>query len=28
MNICHINQQRAHKLLFKIMEQNINYWWD
>jgi hypothetical protein len=28
MNICHINQQRAHKLLFKIMEQNILGWWD
>lgn len=28
MNICHINQQRAHKLLFKIMEQNITSWWD
>lgn len=28
MNICHINQQRAHKLLFKIIEQNINSWWD
>lgn len=28
MNICHINQQRAHKLLFKILEQNINSWWD
>lgn len=28
MNICHINQQRAHKLLFKIIEQNIEQWWD
>ena len=28
MNICHINQDRAHKLLFKIMEQNIQGWWD
>jgi hypothetical protein len=28
MNIAHINQQRAHKLLFKIMEQNILRWWD
>lgn len=28
MNIAHINQQRAHKLLFKIMEENINSWWD
>lgn len=28
MNIGHINQDRAHKLLFKIMESNINSWWD
>jgi len=28
MNICNINQDRAHKLLFKIMEQNIQRWWD
>jgi hypothetical protein len=28
MNISHINQQRAHKLLFKIMEENILGWWD
>ncbi len=28
MNICHINQKRAHKLLFKIMEENIEQWWD
>jgi hypothetical protein len=28
MNISYINQQRAHKLLFKILEQNINQWWD
>lgn len=28
MNIAHINQDRAHKLLFKILEQNINKWWD
>ena len=28
MNVAHINQQRAHKLLFKIMEQNILRWWD
>jgi hypothetical protein len=28
MNVAHINQQRAHKLLFKIMEQNILGWWD
>ena len=28
MNIAHVNQERAHKLLFKIMEQNIEKWWD
>lgn len=28
MNIAHINQERAHKLLFKIMEENIQGWWD
>ena len=28
MNISHFNQNRAHKLLFKIMEENINSWWD
>jgi hypothetical protein len=28
MNICHINQQRAQNLLFKIMNENINSWWD
>jgi hypothetical protein len=28
MNIAHINQDRAHKLLFKIMEENIQKWWD
>jgi hypothetical protein len=28
MNIGHINQDRARKLLFKIMEQNIEKWWD
>jgi hypothetical protein len=28
MNIAHINQQRAHKLLFKVMEKNILGWWD
>jgi hypothetical protein len=27
-NIAHINQNRAHKLLFKILEQNILKWWD
>lgn len=24
----HVNQERAHKLLFKILEQNITRWWD
>ena len=24
----YINQERAHKLLFKILEQNIRKWWD
>lgn len=28
MNIAYINQERAHKLLFKIMEENIQTWWD
>jgi hypothetical protein len=28
MNISHINQQRAHKLLFKILEEEIEKWWD
>ena len=28
MNIGHINHERARKLLFKIMEQNIEKWWD
>jgi hypothetical protein len=28
MNISHINQERVHKLLFKILEQNIRKWWD
>jgi hypothetical protein len=28
MNIGHINEDRARKLLFKIMEQNITGWWD
>ena len=28
MNISKINQERAHKLLFKIMEENIQNWWD
>lgn len=28
MNISHINQQRAQDLLFKIMNENINSWWN
>jgi hypothetical protein len=28
INIAHINEERAHKLLFKILEQNIRRWWD
>jgi hypothetical protein len=28
MNIAHINHDRARVLLFKIMEQNIERWWD
>ena len=28
MNIAHINQERVHKLLFKILEENIRGWWD
>jgi hypothetical protein len=28
MNIAHLNQNRARKLLFKIMEENIERWWD
>ena len=28
MNIGHINHNRARKMLFKIMEQNIEKWWD
>jgi len=28
MNISHVNQERVHKLLFKILEQNILGWWD
>ena len=27
-NIAHLNHDRAHKLLFKILEQNIRGWWD
>jgi len=26
--IAHINQERSRKLLFKIMEENIERWWD
>lgn len=28
MNIGQINQERAHKLLFKLVEKNIEKWWD
>lgn len=28
INIAHINHDRARKLLFKILEQNIERWWD
>ena len=28
MNIAHINHDRARKLLFNLMEQNIEGWWD
>jgi hypothetical protein len=28
MQIARINEERAHKLLFKILEQNIQRWWD
>ena len=28
MNIGYYNHNRARKLLFKIMEENIEYWWD
>ena len=28
MNIAYLNHDRARKLLFKIMEQNIEGWWD
>ena len=27
-NIARINEERTHKLLFKILEQNIRRWWD
>lgn len=28
MNIAHLNHERARKLVFKILEQNIESWWD
>jgi hypothetical protein len=28
INMAHINQDRAHKLLFKVLERNILHWWD
>jgi len=28
MEIAHENQDRCHKLLFKIMERHIDSWWD
>lgn len=28
LNISHINEERAHKLLFSIIENNIRGWWD
>lgn len=28
MNIAHLNHDRARKLLFRIMEENIEGWWD
>ena len=28
IQIARINEERAHKLLFKILEQNIRRWWD
>ena len=28
LNIAHLNHDRARKLLFKIMEENIEGWWD
>jgi hypothetical protein len=28
MNIAHINEARAHDLLFKILKNDINSWWD
>jgi len=28
MSIAHLNVERAHKLLFKVLERNITNWWD
>jgi len=28
MNIAHINEERAHKLLFNILQSDIRKWWD
>jgi hypothetical protein len=28
MSIAHMNQDRAHKLLFKILERDVQRWWD
>jgi hypothetical protein len=28
MNMAYINQERANKLLFKMLENNIRRWWD
>ena len=28
MNISHVNQDRVHKLLFKILESDMRNWWD
>ena len=28
MNIAYYNNERCHKLLFKLMERNIRRWWD
>jgi hypothetical protein len=27
-DVAKVNEERAHKLLFKILEQNIRRWWD
>jgi hypothetical protein len=26
--VAHYNQEKAHKLLFKLLSERINYWWD